>query len=157
MAAYGGLLAARGQLDYAEPILIEGWEELPRELGPARRRIARHLAHVYAERGDRALMRCVVAEMHAGFGALRRTLPFNCRATGRQVAIDADTARDIDRIQAIWRDCLNRRGASGGGLFGGFTLAHLIANNAPHPLIEPYALARFKTLDFILETGTTAR
>ncbi len=40
---------------------------------------------------------------------------------------------------------------------GGYTLAHLIANDAPHPLIEPFSLARFRTLDFVLETGTTAR
>ena len=39
----------------------------------------------------------------------------------------------------------------------GLTLAHLIANDAPHPLIEPFSLARFKSLDFILESGTTAR
>ena len=39
---------------------------------------------------------------------------------------------------------------------GGLTLAHLIANNEPHQLIEPVSLNRFKHLDFILESGTTA-
>jgi sarcosine oxidase subunit beta len=39
---------------------------------------------------------------------------------------------------------------------GGFTLAHLVANDAPHPLIAPFALDRFKTLAFVLETGTTS-
>ena len=38
---------------------------------------------------------------------------------------------------------------------GGMTLAHLIAKNEPHPLIEPFSLDRFKRLDFILEAGTT--
>ncbi len=38
---------------------------------------------------------------------------------------------------------------------GGFTLAHLIANNEPHPLIEPFSLSRFRHLDFVLESGTT--
>ena len=38
---------------------------------------------------------------------------------------------------------------------GGFTLAHLIANNEPHKLIEPFALSRFDHLNFILESGTT--
>ena len=38
---------------------------------------------------------------------------------------------------------------------GGYTLAHLIANNEPHPLIEPFGLHRFNHLDFILESGTT--
>ncbi len=39
---------------------------------------------------------------------------------------------------------------------GGMTLAHLIANNQPHPLIEPFSLDRFKRLEFVLESGTTA-
>lgn len=38
---------------------------------------------------------------------------------------------------------------------GGYTLAHLIANNEPHPLIEPFGLKRFEHLDFVLESGTT--
>jgi len=40
---------------------------------------------------------------------------------------------------------------------GGYTLAHLIANNEPHELIEPFSLQRFKHLDFVLESGTTTR
>ncbi|MFL2547043.1 MAG: FAD-dependent oxidoreductase [Candidatus Rariloculaceae bacterium] len=39
---------------------------------------------------------------------------------------------------------------------GGLTLAHLIANNEPHPLIEPLSLSRFDTLNFVVESGTTA-
>ena len=39
---------------------------------------------------------------------------------------------------------------------GGYTLAHLIAQDEPHPLIEPFSLERFKRLDFVLETGTTS-
>ncbi|MEO0702666.1 MAG: FAD-dependent oxidoreductase [Pseudomonadota bacterium] len=38
---------------------------------------------------------------------------------------------------------------------GGFTLAHLIANDAPHPLIDKFGLARFRHLEFVSETGTT--
>jgi len=38
---------------------------------------------------------------------------------------------------------------------GGYTLAHLIAKNEPHPLILPFSLDRFKRLEFILEAGTT--
>jgi sarcosine oxidase subunit beta len=38
---------------------------------------------------------------------------------------------------------------------GGYTLAHLIAKNEPHPLIVPFSLARFGCLEFILEAGTT--
>lgn len=38
---------------------------------------------------------------------------------------------------------------------GGFTLAHLIATNEPHALIEAFSLDRFASLDFVLESGTT--
>ena len=38
---------------------------------------------------------------------------------------------------------------------GGFTLAHLVAKNEPHPLTEPFSLDRFRHLDFVLESGTT--
>ncbi|OED39364.1 sarcosine oxidase subunit beta [Chromatiales bacterium (ex Bugula neritina AB1)] len=38
---------------------------------------------------------------------------------------------------------------------GGYTLAHLIANNEPHELIEPFSLQRFNHLDYVLESGTT--
>ncbi|MBC7608654.1 MAG: FAD-dependent oxidoreductase [Polaromonas sp.] len=38
---------------------------------------------------------------------------------------------------------------------GGYTLAHLIAKDEPHPLIVPFSLDRFRHLDFVLESGTT--
>ena len=38
---------------------------------------------------------------------------------------------------------------------GGYTLAHLVARNEPHPLAQPFSLQRFRHLDFILEAGTT--
>ena len=38
---------------------------------------------------------------------------------------------------------------------GGFTLAHLVAKDEPHPLTEPFSLERFRHLDFVLESGTT--
>ena len=38
---------------------------------------------------------------------------------------------------------------------GGYTLAHLVAKDEPHPLIEPFSLGRFRHLDFVLEAGTT--
>ena len=39
---------------------------------------------------------------------------------------------------------------------GGLTLAHLVATDQPHPLIEPFSLERFRRLEFVLETGTTS-
>ena len=39
---------------------------------------------------------------------------------------------------------------------GGMTLAHLVAKGDPHPLMAPFTLNRFRNLEFISETGTTA-
>ena len=39
---------------------------------------------------------------------------------------------------------------------GGLTFAHLLATETPHPLMEPFTMDRFRHLDFILESGTTA-
>lgn len=38
---------------------------------------------------------------------------------------------------------------------GGLTLAHLVARGEPHKLMAPFTLDRFKTLDFVMEAGTT--
>ena len=38
---------------------------------------------------------------------------------------------------------------------GGLCLAHLVATGTPHPLAEPFGLGRFRTLDYVLEVGTT--
>ncbi len=38
---------------------------------------------------------------------------------------------------------------------GGLTFAHLIAKGAPHPLMAPFTLNRFRHLDYVTESGTT--
>ncbi len=39
---------------------------------------------------------------------------------------------------------------------GGLTFAHLLATGEPHNLMRPFGLERFRHLDFIFESGTTA-
>ena len=90
----------------------------------------------------RAHARCVAAEMHAGFEALRSALPFNCRALGRQVALGAAVMRDIERITALWRGCFAIRPDASGGLLGGFTIADA--------MYVPVAL-RFRTYGVALD------
>ncbi|EKV32708.1 Glutathione S-transferase [Caenispirillum salinarum AK4] len=77
-----------------------------------------------AETAARAQARCIAAEMHSGFTALRGAMPMNCRKDlrGRVKMTDALKA-DIDRIAAIWRDTRAEHGAGGPFLFGGFTAA----------------------------------
>lgn len=73
----------------------------------------------------RAHARSVVAEMHAGFAALRAQMPMDIRARlperGRAALARDDVAQDVARVQAIWRDCLERSG--GPLLFGAFSIA----------------------------------
>jgi glutathione S-transferase len=106
------------------PVLLDDgltvWESLA---------IVEHLAERFPARcgwprdgAARATARAVGAEMHAGFGALRAQMVFNCRAR-RRVAIDADAQRDIDRVQALWGACRTRFGAGGPWLFGAFSPA----------------------------------
>lgn len=75
------------------------------------------------DRQARAVARAVSAEMHAGFAELRKTLPLNCRARGRRVALSEQVQRDIRRIQALWIACRHAHAGRGPWLFGEFSIA----------------------------------
>jgi glutathione S-transferase len=78
-----------------------------------------------ADPATRAHARAVSAEMHSGFAALRTHMPMDVRASrpdkGAAAAQRGDVTADIERIQAIWTDCLERSG--GPLLYGGFSIA----------------------------------
>ena len=74
-----------------------------------------------ADADARAHARSISAEMHAGFDVLRASMPMNCRAMGRRVALPDELTADIDRVIAIWSDCRHRYG--GDWLFGEFSIA----------------------------------
>src|SRR6185437_11625347 len=61
--------------------------------------------------------RAVSGEMHSGFANLRSALPMNLKARYPEFKVWAGAQADIDRIVAIWRDCLKRY--DGPYLFGG--------------------------------------
>jgi glutathione S-transferase len=70
----------------------------------------------------RAFARCVSAEMHSGFGALRTELPMDIR--GKHDMTPSHTARgDIQRIEALWTACRQMHGAEGRFLFGAWCAA----------------------------------
>ncbi|MEQ9561626.1 MAG: glutathione S-transferase family protein [Woeseiaceae bacterium] len=71
----------------------------------------------------RAHARSICAEMHSGFAVFRESMPMNCRAMGRKVALPEPLARDIDRVFEIWADCQSRYAAGDGWLFGRFSVA----------------------------------
>jgi glutathione S-transferase len=74
-----------------------------------------------ADPAARARARAAMAEMHAGFPVLRARMPMNCRAENRTIVIDETLQADIDRVTALWAECLDRSG--GPWLFGQFSLA----------------------------------
>jgi glutathione S-transferase len=69
-----------------------------------------------ADRVARAHCRSVAGEMHAGFANLRSALPMDIRAHFPGFRVYAGARADIERIQAVWTECLE--GYGGPFLFG---------------------------------------
>ena len=84
----------------------------------------------------RAHCRSVCGEMHSGFVSLRQALPMNIKAHFPQFKLWSKARADIDRIAAIWRECLDAY--KGPFLFGEFSMAD--AMYAP-------VVTRFQTYD----------
>ncbi len=71
----------------------------------------------------RAFARCVCAEMHSGFAALRTFLPMDFTARfGPPGMLLSEVGADIDRVLEIWAECRERHGRPGPFLFGSFTI-----------------------------------
>ena len=64
----------------------------------------------------RAHCRAVSGEMHSGFANLRSALPMNLKARHKTFKIFSGARPDVERIKAIWRECLDTYG--GPYLFG---------------------------------------
>jgi glutathione S-transferase len=64
----------------------------------------------------RAHCRAVSGEMHSGFASLRSALPMNIKAHFPKFKVWSRAQSDIDRVLAIWTDCLETYG--GPYLFG---------------------------------------
>ncbi len=74
-----------------------------------------------SDRERRAEARCIAAEMHSSFSALRDAMPMNLRKSlpglGRSPAVD----QDIERISEIWTACRAAARDQGPFLFGSWT------------------------------------
>ena len=95
-----------------------------------------------ADRAARTHCRAVSGEMHSGFANLRSALPMNLKAHHPGFKIWAGAQADVDRIAAIWRDCL---ATYGGSYLFGAALSVADAMYAP-------VCTRFKTYDVKLDT-----
>lgn len=105
------------------PVLLDGdvtvWESLA---------IIEYAAERWPEAGvwpadpkARALARAISAEMHAGFAALRSGCSMNLGKRFARKDRGEAVARDVARIEEIWRDARGRFGAGGPFLFGAFS------------------------------------
>lgn len=98
-----------------------------------------------AARSARAHCRAVCGEMHSGFSALRSALPMNLKSVFPGHKVWARAVADIERITAIWQECLATY--SGPFLFGKRTTAD--AMYAP-------VVTRFVTYDVKLDRKCAA-
>lgn len=73
-----------------------------------------------ANQAMRAYARALVAEMHAGFQAMRQAWPMNLKAL-RTVASSAALKSDIQRIDGIFKDCRQRFSSQGPWLMGQYS------------------------------------
>jgi glutathione S-transferase len=98
-----------------------------------------------ADRAARAHCRAICGEMHSGFSSLRSALPMNLKGHFPEHKVWARAAGDIERVTAIWRECLEKYG--GPFLFGGRTMAD--AMYAP-------VCTRFRTYDVEIDPVSAA-
>lgn len=99
----------------------------------------RHPAVWPADAAARAWARCASAEMHSGFSALRNTCGMNCGLRVALKEIPAALAKDIRRIDELWREGLDR---FGGPFLAGNRFTAVDAFFAPVAFrIQTYGLA----------------
>ncbi len=71
-----------------------------------------------ADFAARTRARVISAEMHAGFRALRSTMPMVLGVDGSRVPRTPEALADIARVEALWNDTRAAFGAGGPFLFG---------------------------------------
>lgn len=76
-----------------------------------------------SQAAERAMARSVIAEMHAGFEALRQELPFDATRDPAPVELSDAAQRDIARVRQIWRGARRGTREQGSWLFGAFGIA----------------------------------
>ncbi len=73
----------------------------------------------------RAMARSLVAEMHAGFAALRRECPMNVRRRVEGAVLGEEAKGDVVRVLTLWAEARARFGKGGPFLFGSFCAADI--------------------------------
>jgi glutathione S-transferase len=99
-----------------------------------------------ADAKARAHCRAICGEMHSGFSSMRSSLPMNIKGHFPNFKIWSRAQGDIDRVIAIWKECL---GTYGGPYLFGKTPCIADAMYAP-------VVTRFLTYDVTLDKACTA-
>ena len=103
------------------------------------------------DRAARALARSLSAEMHSGFGSLRRDMSMDVMARVPRRTMSRETEDEVTRVLAVWSECRARAAAAsqagdrrmeGPFLFGAFSVADA--------MFAPLAW-RFRTHDVAIE------
>jgi glutathione S-transferase len=122
---------------------VKVWDTLA--IGEFLNEIAPEAMLLPSDRAKRAHCRSICGEMHSGFVSLRQALPMNIKAHFPDFKVWSKAKGDIERIAAIWRECLESHG--GPFLFGEISMAD--AMYAP-------VVSRFRTYGVGLETSLQA-
>lgn len=88
----------------------------------------------------RAHARAISAEMHGGFGGLRRECGMNIHRPVGPKTLSEEAKENIARVQDIWTDCRQRYGGAGPFLFGTFSAADAMYAPVVHRF-RTYAIA----------------
>ncbi len=120
------------------------WDTLA--IGEYLNEIMPHAGLLPDDRIRRAHCRSISGEIHSGFTTLRASLPVNLKGHFPGFKIWSRAQADIDRVCAIWRDCL---GQSGGPFLFGDRRTMADAMYAP-------VVTRFMTYDVKLDPGLAA-
>ena len=117
---------------------IKVWDTLA--IGEFLNEVAPESSLLPKDQAKRAHCRAISGEMHSGFISMRQALPMNIKGHFSKFKVWSKAVADIERIQAIWRECLEAYG--GPYLFGEISIAD--AMYAP-------VVSRFRTYDIALD------
>ena len=126
------------------PCLHDGDTEVWDSLAIAEYLAERHPGVWPEESTARTWARCVTCEMHSGFNALRNQCPMNCGVRAGLDEIDLSLQANLDRLDEIWTEGLDR---FGGPFLGGSEFTAVDAFYAP-------VAFRVQTFDLPLSTAS---
>ncbi len=107
----------------------------------------------YAQRGNVNITEDILSGVLDLFPSFSRLKLMRQWAGIVDIVHDSSPILGLTPVHGLYINCGFGTGGFKAIPAGGWTLAHTIAHDRPHPLIEPFSLARFETGAFIDEMG----